>query len=851
MALSPDESKLFFTSHNSLYVIPSGPQITGTATILVTLAPFYEFRGVAYAPQTCSGTGTSPALGYYCPGGANSIAQPCAAGSYAATAAAALTCSLCPAGNYTANYGQTSCPPCPAGKYCAAGTASPPPCPAGFYCPAGVAAPIGCAAGNSCPAGSSVGTAACVAGFYCPASTGPTQCPPNTYNSLTSQGALSSCIACPSGWTTTGVAISQTACIAPLLGYWGAASLIVLRVGDFTACPSANSICTRATPVYLDEYNMFTGAIVSSQTVPGVTLSGNDQYVGAISRSANGGYAVFGGQADAPGTAATAGGNNWAGNRVVVRIKYDQTMDASTQLTAANWGGVIKGACSADGTGFWVAGNATYGCVVYVPFGSTTTVNVVSAGAKCSTTDGTMDGMYTGCVAMPDVLTGNPLAQLFLTRTWASHGFIDQPTPNTYSAGWTANTNSMQITGGTLATLQWYNPYYFSQILVNNAQNRFWAIEPHACTGRAADHARRRGPLTSVPPRRHETPRAPPAPSLQTLPEHAGVRHRLRHRQPRDLLRPARPDRLQLHLRRQRAEPVRHRWHRALAGREQALLHERHVDLHDPLGRRRAHDARDANAALPGVPRHRLPAAVLRWRREPPGRLLLPGRRRLGRHALPAGHGIAAARRGADLLAVPRRHLLRQPGLDALLALRRRHLLRGGLDELRRRALPRWQLLRCGLRRRSVRRRQLLPRGQQRRHEHLPAGLLLPERGRALAVPGRHVVLDGRREHERRLHLLQPGPDHRRHRVRARRVHSVPHRLLHVPVGRERAVPALPAGRILPKGLAEQHDGAYDDVPRWLVLHWRLRRHGAVPVRHLLGLDGRHRADDVPQLQPG
>ena len=224
IALSPDESKLYFTSGTSIYMIPSAG---GALTTLVTLTlPFQEFRGIAFPPQSCVG-GVSPLAGYYCPGGAASGAMPCPPGTASQLPGAALTCSQCPAGTYSANPGSTLCSPCAGGIYCAAGSTSSVgvPCPAGSFCAAGSGAVV-CGAGNYCPAGSSVGTNICPPGFYCPNAAAPSQCPVATWSSTAGASTSAVCISCNPGLTTVGIASELAACIPCPIGYytylWGA-----------------------------------------------------------------------------------------------------------------------------------------------------------------------------------------------------------------------------------------------------------------------------------------------------------------------------------------------------------------------------------------------------------------------------------------------------------------------------------------------------------------------------------------------------------------------------------------------------------------------------------------------------
>ena len=257
----------------------------------------------------------------------------------------------------------------------------------------------------------------------------------------------------------------------PAHGAYSTSSLLVVRVGDGVACPSSSAACTRAAPLFLDEIDMVSGALLSTQAIPGATLSANDQYVGALSRCGNGACVVFGAQADGAGTAATAASPYFAGSRIVVRIGASGAADTSTRLSLASYNGLFKGVCSLDGSGFWVAGNSTTGCVSYVAFGSSANT-IVSAGAQCAH----KDGHYTGCTAV-----ASPAPRLFFTRTHNNYGFIDQPAPRTQSALWTTS-GRMTVEGVASGQLIFGSPYYFSQMLTNGALTKFWAIDPYSCS---------------------------------------------------------------------------------------------------------------------------------------------------------------------------------------------------------------------------------------------------------------------------------------------------------------------------------------------------------------------------------
>ena len=86
-------------------------------------------------------------------------------------------------------------------------------------------------------------------------------------------------------------------------------SLLALRVGDGVLCPSANVNCSVAAPLFLDEYSIVTGKLVSTRGISGATLSSTDVYIGALSRSADGANLAFGANAALAGTMPIPGAN--------------------------------------------------------------------------------------------------------------------------------------------------------------------------------------------------------------------------------------------------------------------------------------------------------------------------------------------------------------------------------------------------------------------------------------------------------------------------------------------------------------------------------------------------------------
>jgi hypothetical protein len=261
---------------------------------------------------------------------------------------------------------------------------------------------------------------------------------------------------------------------------WSNVSVLVVRVSDQNTCPSINALCGRATPVYLDEINVLTGATLSSTLLQSVTLAGNDPYVGAISRCANGRCAVFGAQNSIDATAPTTTAPFFSASRTIVRIGSDNTVVNTTKVLSADYNGLFKGVCSLDGTGYWLAGNATSTCISYVADG-TTSANVVSVtnGAGCTFgTDPVMHGMYTGC----QVAVNPTKTQIYFARTYNIFGFIESAQAAVTQPQW-SQANSLLINGVPESVLYagFLNPWYMGQVITNYAQDTFWAVEPNQC----------------------------------------------------------------------------------------------------------------------------------------------------------------------------------------------------------------------------------------------------------------------------------------------------------------------------------------------------------------------------------
>ena len=253
IALSPDDTRLFYTTAQQIWWIPAIGPYPPAAPVAVgpeLPVPQGQFRGISWAPAGSScgigiaGLCCSPgAPGYYCTGGVLPL-LPCPAGQY--SAGGVSSCTLCPLGVTSAGPRSASvsactvcapnffgvvtspgtmaaagCTACPPGSFSAAGAASCTVCAAGFYladdrsgcvaCPVGtytsgtnsvsVEACAICApgfAGTIVSPGttSAMGCAACAAGSFAPANASScSMCPSGSY----SFGATSACSICATG----------------------------------------------------------------------------------------------------------------------------------------------------------------------------------------------------------------------------------------------------------------------------------------------------------------------------------------------------------------------------------------------------------------------------------------------------------------------------------------------------------------------------------------------------------------------------------------------------------------------------------------------------------------------------
>ncbi len=137
-------------------------------------------------------------------------------------------------------------------------------------------------------------------------------------------------------------------------------SLVVLRLGG-----GAAPINTTAQPVFLDEYNMTTGALIASHPIPStgtsaLTLGGRGEHDGHLNLSSNGQYLVFGGYRASAGTPDPVPFSPAEVNRVIGRVDSNWNVDTSTALTDAYDHTYLTGVVSDNGQRFWTVGDGKY-----------------------------------------------------------------------------------------------------------------------------------------------------------------------------------------------------------------------------------------------------------------------------------------------------------------------------------------------------------------------------------------------------------------------------------------------------------------------------------------------------------
>lgn len=137
-------------------------------------------------------------------------------------------------------------------------------------------------------------------------------------------------------------------------------NIVVVRLGD-----GAAAVNDTAQQVFLDEYSLSTGALVSSHPLPSTgpsafTLSGRGDHDGHLNLSSNGQYLMLGGYRSDAGASNPVAESSAAVNRVVARVDAGWFTDTSTALADSYDRTDITGVVSDDGQRFWTVGDGKY-----------------------------------------------------------------------------------------------------------------------------------------------------------------------------------------------------------------------------------------------------------------------------------------------------------------------------------------------------------------------------------------------------------------------------------------------------------------------------------------------------------
>jgi hypothetical protein len=161
--------------------------------------------------------------------------------------------------------------------------------------------------------------------------------------------------------------------------------LIVVRVGDGNTALSSN-----AAPVFLDEFDLGGGPVSTTPlptTVTGndlrLTLVGNDNTEGALTRSVDGNFLLLAGYDAVVGSSDPSATASNSTNRVVATVSSAGNIVTDTRIGDGYSGGHIRSAASTDGNKIWTSGTGTSstGGTRYVPLHNppaTATTNISS-----------------------------------------------------------------------------------------------------------------------------------------------------------------------------------------------------------------------------------------------------------------------------------------------------------------------------------------------------------------------------------------------------------------------------------------------------------------------------------------
>jgi hypothetical protein len=163
-----------------------------------------------------------------------------------------------------------------------------------------------------------------------------------------------------------------------------------------------SSAASTATAVSVEVYRATDGGLVETIAMPtadngmqyALTMSGTATSEGTLSLSTDHRFVTLAGYNAVPGTASITNSSSMTINRVVGRIDATYAVDTSTKLNNAISGGNPRGACTQDGTQFWVVGTSSQGGLVYTTFGATSATSILATPTNiraCSTTGDQLD----------------------------------------------------------------------------------------------------------------------------------------------------------------------------------------------------------------------------------------------------------------------------------------------------------------------------------------------------------------------------------------------------------------------------------------------------------------------------
>ena len=155
-----------------------------------------------------------------------------------------------------------------------------------------------------------------------------------------------------------------------------------------------------------------------------------------------------------PSPCTTAGSCFPGVNRVIARVSWDGSVDTSSAPSAAAFDGLVKGACSIDGSGFFVVGNSSTVGLGFQPFGQASLIKqFTSAGVS----------PYTACAV------GSTTGNLYLLRQMSSLLIYIDTVPAAQAVPGAA---AVAITQSTTTVSG--SPYTAKQVIANAAETRFF-----------------------------------------------------------------------------------------------------------------------------------------------------------------------------------------------------------------------------------------------------------------------------------------------------------------------------------------------------------------------------------------